>query len=120
MADIETKTVETPEATIYVGSWDRDTGRVVGTDKIRQVAQEYVDEVGLCVFVYEGQYIYTDGREHGAAVHLMNYPRFPSSVEEVHGDAISLGVELLQALQQQRITVKTPEATTMLSDRSKL
>lgn len=119
MTELETKTVTTHEATIYVGAWDRDTGKVVGTDTVRQVAQEYVDEVGLCVFVYEGQYIYTDGRERGAAVHLMNYPRFPSTREEVEQHAIELAERLLEALNQYRVSVKTPEATIMLSDTTK-
>jgi hypothetical protein len=114
-----TDTVKTYSSIIYIGTWNRDTGKNLGTDKVRQVCQEYVDDVGLCVWVTEGDYIYTGGREPGCAVHLMNYPRFPSTPDEIHCHAITLGGLLIDALEQYRVSIKGPQKTVMLSNPSK-
>lgn len=117
---IEETEVETYSAIIYVGTLDRSTGLNASSDTLTEVCQTYCDEVGLCVWVQAGTYIYTDGDEHGYSVHLMNYPRFPSTAEEVYGHARELGKRLLEAMNQERLSIKTDEKTIMLSNQEQI
>jgi hypothetical protein len=113
---VSVKEVETHYAIIYVGDFNRETKLNTPKERLEAQCQQYCDEVGLCVWVTEGEYIYTDGNEHGYAVHLINYPRFPSTAEEVRGHARDLGKRLLFAMDQERLSIKTEEKTIMLSN----
>lgn len=75
------------------------------------VCREYCDATGFCVTVTETNYIYTDGREAGFIVGLINYPRFPSTPPEITARAIELGDLLRERLDQQSYSIQTPERT---------
>lgn len=115
-------TVDTFTATIYVGSRVGRTGdptsRVHDIREIEDVCQRYCDEIGLCVTVTSTTFIYTKGREHGAAVGLINYPRFPSTPEAIEGHAMRLAELLRARMEQCRVTVVMPHKTVMLEDPS--
>lgn len=72
---------------------------------------------GLCVAVHPVDYIYTMGAEAGLCVTLINYPRYPSSPEEIEAQAVELGHVLCEALAQGSFTVEGPELMRWFSRR---
>lgn len=107
------KTVPTFTATIYVGLKERSSGVV--WDESRDKIQAYVNAVGLCVTHTRTEFIYTNGKEPGFIVGLINYPRFPSSQEQIKAHAIAIAEMLLKACKQMKVTVVMPTETIMLS-----
>jgi len=60
------------------------------------------------------RYIYVDGSEPGIIVGLINYPRFPSTPEQIREKALAIGEMLRTAMGQNRVTVQFPDETVML------
>lgn len=83
-----------------------------------RVCREHCLEVGLCVTLIPTQYIYTGGQEAGFVVGLMNYPRFPSTPEEIDAQAAALGMRLMVALCQLSFSVESPSGTRWFSRRT--
>ena len=106
--------VTTFTAHIYVGLKHRPTGIVYGLDVARKIIQEYVDAAGLCVTLTPTEYIYTNGGEPGFIVGLINYPRFPSTPEQIAAHAMDLGKRLRKACRQFKVSIVFPETTIML------
>lgn len=71
----------------------------------KQVLREYCREVGLCVTISPLDYIYTGGEESGFCVGLINYPRFPSNVEELHDHAAVIADRLRERLCQDSYSI---------------
>ncbi len=107
--------VATYTATIYVGL--KHTGGVTHWFwEVTTLCQEYVNRVGLCVSVTHTNFVYTNGFEPGAAVGLINYPRFPSTPKEIREKALELAELLRVKLGQQRVSIVFPDETVMLGD----
>lgn len=106
--------VPTFTATIYVGLKERATGQVVWENG-REKIQEYVNAVGLCVTWTHTEFIYTDGREPGFVVGLINYPRFPSSPDQIKAHALAIAEMLLKECKQLKVSVVMPNETVILS-----
>lgn len=104
------------QATIYVGFKERDTKVMHTIEEAEAICQQYCDDIGLCVSVTPTRYIYTNGNEPGCMVGLINYPRFPSTPEEIFGRAMVLAEKLMLALGQYRVTVIAPDRVEMLSN----
>ena len=49
----------------------------------------------LCVSIEPTKFIYTGGREDGAVVRLVNYPRFPSEPDAIRAKARELADKLI-------------------------
>ncbi len=81
----------------------------------RYLCQRFCDKVGLCVTVTETTYVYTNGRELGVRVGLINYPRFPKESEEIEKQAYQLASLLRIGLRQDSFTIETPKETTWYS-----
>jgi len=108
--------VNTYTATIYVGLKNRDTGVIHDIGLIEGICQKYCDEIGLCVTVTPTKFIYKDGNEPGAAIGLINYPRFPDEPENIKDKALNLAKLLMIACQQYKVSVLFPDKTEMLSN----
>lgn len=114
--------VDTYTATIHVGLrvGYTDRTRLMGT--ARTVVRDYVNLVGLCVSLTETTYYYTQapatphGYDDGLMVGLINYPRFPSTPEQIREHARTLGGLLKAALGQNRVTVVCPDVTFMIGE----
>lgn len=78
---------------------------------IEATCQTYCDAVGLCVTVERSNYIYTDGNERGAVIGLINYPRFPSTPEEIFNRAETLAMRVMEACDQRSFSIMTPALT---------
>lgn len=98
---------ETYSAEIFVGLGDTP---LTITD-VEDACQDYVDKVGLCVYISQGRYVYTGGAEDGFCVHLMRYPRYPSSNKEVRDNAVAMASMLMNKLEQDKVSIKMPDDT---------
>ena len=74
-------------------------------------------EDGLCVTLTPSEFIYTAGMESGVAVGLVNYPRFPSTPEQIEARAIVVAQQLMVDLYQWSALVVTPTRTIWLNNR---
>lgn len=83
----------------------------------KQVCRKYCFEVGLCVTVEPVTYIYTGGEEEGVRIGLINYPRFPSTGEEIQKKARSLADLLMHRLCQHSYSIVGPDQTEWFSRR---
>lgn len=83
----------------------------------RQVCREYCFEIGLCVHCEAVDYIYTGGEESGFRVGLINYPRFPTSTDDLYNTAEALARRLMDRLCQHSFTIVGPNTTTWISRR---
>jgi hypothetical protein len=109
-------TVPTYTATIYVGFKERSSGELVfSLEAVSTWLQEYVNDVGLCVSVMPTEFIYTNGGEPGAAIGLINYPRFPSYPDDIRERALEIAAGLKAQARQLAVTVVFPYETVMLS-----
>lgn len=77
----------------------------------KKVCREYCMEVGLCVTVEPVSFIYTGGEESGVRVGLINYPRFPSSLEALQATAQHLAAALQRRLCQHSYSIVGPSET---------
>lgn len=60
----------------------------------RKTCRDFCMAVGLCVTVTPTEFIYTGGSETGVCIGLVNYPKFPSTPEEIWRKAKSLADHL--------------------------
>lgn len=113
---MESHTVATFTAQIFVGLQEGYDGPTRSIDVVHGVCCDYVERVKLCVTVTPTAFLYVGDEEPGAIVGLINYPRFPSTPETIKAHAMALAEELKQALAQNRVTVVFPDETVMLGD----
>jgi hypothetical protein len=71
----------------------------------------YCYRVGLCVTVTPTTFIYTGGEEEGFVVGLLNYPRFPKTLDEIREHATLIAKQLLHGCQQRSVLVVDAERT---------
>lgn len=102
--------------TIAVGLLNCEKDELQLTSKAIEAIQLYVNSVGLCVTVTNTTFIYTGGREPGLLVGLINYPRFPSTQEQINQHAINLATRLREILHQKRISIIMPDRTVTIGD----
>lgn len=118
-------TVPTCTATIYAGFKER-PGEPKPQDhegpwpvvhaihEAEAIVRAYCDAVGLCATVTPTTFVYTEGREPGVIVGLINYPRFPATPGAVRSRALKLAELLRVGLGQWRVSVVFPDETVML------
>lgn len=83
----------------------------------KQVCREQCYAVGLCVTVTPQTFIYTGGEEEGFVVGLLNYPRFPSTPDELREKARTLADRLRERLFQHSYLLETSDVTTWVTAR---
>jgi hypothetical protein len=108
------KTVKTLTATIYVGTYNKDTNKTVKHSELRSLCQQRCDRGGLCVSYTETTFYYKDGNEPGAIIGLINYPRFPSTKKQLKEKAIDLAYILMMVANQHKVSIVFPEKTIMI------
>lgn len=74
----------------------------------KQVIREECLTAGLCVTIEPTCFIYTGGEENGFVVGLLNYPRFPSTPEQLLARARILAIKLLDQTFQHSALIVTP------------
>lgn len=93
-------------ATIFIG------GDVA---KIKDACRKFCLR-GLCVTIAPTDYIFTGGSEPGAAVGLINYPRFESTPEKIKATARELAQILMAECHQRSCTVLCTDDTEYLEN----
>ena len=83
----------------------------------KQLCREHCLAIGLCVTVEVVDYIYTGGEEAGVRVGLINYPKFPSTPDEIWRKATALAERLLVRLCQHSYTIVASDRTEWSSNR---
>ena len=77
--------------------------------RARRICREFCDARGWCVTVTPTVYVYTDGDEAGVIVGVVNYPRFPSTPDELWAKAIGLADALRTGLAQTSALLQSPD-----------
>lgn len=83
----------------------------------KQVCRQHCYKVGLCVTVTPTDFIYTGGEEAGVRIGLTNYPRFPTTPDELREKANALALNLLDGLCQHSVLIRDPETTLWITRR---
>lgn len=95
------KSADTFTATIFIA------GQI---ELIKSICAEYCSD-GFCVSIAPVDYIYKYGQESGAAIKIINYPRFPETNERLTLKAEKLGFLLAEKLHQGSFTVQANTET---------
>ena len=74
---------------------------------------------GLCVTVTPTDFIYTGGQETGFVVGLINYPKFPSTPQDITNLAKELAQILIKELFQDSALVQTSDRALWMSKRNR-
>lgn len=91
-----TTTAETIKFDIFIAG---DIGQA------KQVCRKYCLDVGLCVTVEPLTFIYTGGEESGVRIGLINYPRFPTTEDDLLLRATELAQTLMHHLHQHSYSI---------------
>jgi len=98
--------VNTHVVTIYMAG-DIDTAK-------RWLRRECYER-GLCVTVYSTDFIYTGGEEIGFCVGFVNYPRFPSTTEDLFARARQVACSLIVECCQRSALIVGTHSTEWIS-----
>ena len=102
------KTEKTDVITLYLAG---------DVDIATQACREFCFNEGLCVTVTKTNFVYTGGAEGGVAVGLLNYPRFPSTEDELRATAHDLAFFLMERLVQHSVLVVGPKQSIWMTRR---
>lgn len=83
-----------------------------------QYCREYCFINPLCVTVTPTSFVYKGGLEDGVCVRMINYPRFPKSVESLKQLANNLAEFLRIKLCQESFSIEMPDVTHWVSYRT--
>jgi len=108
------KKLETFTANIYLGLRHGYSGKWSSVDEVRIWLQNYCNEVKLGVTITPTEFVYVDGGEPGLVIGLINYPRFPSSVDGIKEKAIAIARGLMELCHQERVSIVFSDETIML------
>lgn len=76
----------------------------------------YPPNDGLCVTVEAVDFIYSGGQEAGLVVGLRNYPRFPTTPDDLWGRAVAIARRLVAELCQRSAMVSDRDRTVWLNE----
>jgi hypothetical protein len=86
-------------------------------DVAKQIIRADCLREGLCVTIEPTTFIYTGGEEAGYVVGLLNYPRFPSTIDALTARARDLMHKLLEGTHQHSALMVTPTLTEWITTR---
>ena len=84
---------------------------------VKQSCRSFCMRFGLCVTVTLCDFIYTGGSESGVEIGLTNYPRFPSTKDELRDKATRLAVKLMEDCEQLTVLLVDDETTVWVTRR---
>ena len=99
---------------IYVG-FREGYGDIIHTYcEAEQILQEYCDSISYCVSMTPTKFIYKNSNEEGVIIGLINYPRFPSTREDIVNKAFAIAEIFLEKFNQNRISVVYSDQTYLI------
>lgn len=108
------KSEKTITAKIYLGLREGYTEKAYSLDELKDFLQQHTDRIGLCVTVSPTTFIYKNGREEGAIIGLINYPRFPTTRKKLEETAEEIASLCKIRFNQNRVSIEYQEKTVML------
>lgn len=72
---------------------------------------------GLCVTLTPTSFVFTGGQEDGAIIGLINYPRFPSTPEDISKSAKQLAINLMSECCQRSCTIVCGDVSEYLENK---
>lgn len=108
------KTTKSYNVQIWVGRRNGYSDTYYNLEYINEIVDNYIKEMGDCVTVTPTHFRYVDGEEPGVIIGWINYPRFPREPEEIKERAFNLAKHLMMMLNQERMSITTPDETYML------
>lgn len=102
---------------IWIGLKSGYYGEEFAINSVYDLCRKYVNEKKYCLTVTETKFLYFKGEEHGIAIGLINYPRFPINKKKILKHAFNIGEMLLKELKQYRISITTPDKTYMIENK---
>ena len=100
---------------IWVGLRVGYTDIVRDMSDVRAICDEHVAD-GDCVTITPTEFRYKGGSEPGVIVGYINYPRFPRRKEQILDRAMRLAEKLRVGLNQNRVSITTPDRTYMIGE----
>lgn len=110
------KTLKSYNVQIWVGLREQYTETIHSIDDVRDMCDNYVNEVKDCVTITPTEYRYVNGSEPGVVVGWIQYPRFPRKRKEILRRALKLADILMRELGQFKVTVVTQNKSYMLEN----
>lgn len=116
---MEKKSVPTITAQIFLGLREGYTDKVHSLDDLKEFLHGYCDK-GLCVTVTPTTFLYKRtpedpiGREDGAIIGVINYPRFPTSRESIERTAEEIAALCKDKYKQNRVSIVYADTTVMI------
>lgn len=113
---METHTVATYYANIYCSLSPGYGGmaRPFCIEDAIELARKYCDKFKVGCTVTPTTFVYPGGEEMGFIVGMVNYPRFPSTPEQIRDHATNLAMILKEQLGQERVSIVCPDMTVLL------
>lgn len=84
-------------------------------DECRVALRHWCADEGDCWALERVDYIYSGGEEAGIRLTRIDYPRFPSTPQELQDHAERMGAHLIERLYQTSCTVVGPVRSVMLT-----
>jgi len=103
---------------VWCGLKERDTDVIHTMVEVKEICQEFVNEVKECVSITPTDFYYVNGFETGVVVGFIQYPRFPRKKKEIKSNAIKLAEMLMTRCNQYKVTITTPKKSIMLENKS--
>lgn len=114
--------VLTYTAQIYLGlRKNYEQEQIHNSAAVKEFLKKYATKTKVCITVTDTEFIYVDGWEPGVIIGLINYPRFPSSQNDIQQRATALAEILIEKFDQQRCSVVclNGNAETIMIERTK-
>ena len=108
-----TRTIETITAKIYLGLKKKYGKKVHDIKELENFLQEHVNKRELGVTVTPTTFIYNDGKEYGAIIRLINYPRFLKTKEKLKQQAEEIAKLLKKEYKQKKVSIEYQYQTLM-------
>jgi hypothetical protein len=99
---------------IWCGLKEGYEGPFHSLQEVEDLCQAFVDEKKDCITITPTTFVYTQGKESGVIIGWIAYPRFPKTESEIISRAKDLANILMNALNQNRVTITTPQESIML------
>ncbi len=113
----EKSSVPTWEGKVYVGSRVGYDGPAFSEDEVKLAVNtfQHACSVNACVRMSRCRFTHKEYDEAGWELGVINYPRFPKTVQELESFTLGLAEHLVGALKQNRVSAVMPERTVMFA-----